>query len=369
MAFTPRIKIALLAASVAAFFLVVLLVVLPTVLVNRPETRAALQQRLGAMLGGEVAFDRVKLTLFPRLCATVGHPRLVMPDKVSARAAEIDVCLRLLPLLRGQVMADTIKVQSPEIHLPIAPLDSAGAGPGFPDPRQLLERMAEPLKQIPVTAIEVTDGRVELTGTGGQRFEFRNLSLRFQHSGEGLEWSLQGESDVLKTFSARGHLETDTLKGTTTLQVSDFRPQPLQAFFLPGAAFQVLDTRLDLDVSVALEGPGRATATIAGKAPTLALGYKHRETRLSVDRFAAQMELSGDRLAVSVSEFSSGTPRASLELAFVIDKKVHPKIDIDLKGRSDLAGARDFTLAMLQEIPEVLLVCDIVRSGEVPRST
>jgi hypothetical protein len=367
MAFTPRIKIALLAASVAAFFLVVLLVVLPTVLVNRPETRAALQQRLGAMLGGEVAFDRVKLTLFPRLCATVGHPRLVMPDKVSARAAEIDVCLRLLPLLRGQVMADTIKVQSPEIHLPIAPLDSAGAGPGFPDPRQLLERMAEPLKQIPVTAIEVTDGRVELSGTGGQRFEFRNLSLRFQHSSEGLEWSLQGESDVLKTFSARGHLETDTLKGTTTLQASDFRPQLLQAFFLPGAAFQVLDTRLDLDVSVALEGPGRATATIAGKAPTLALGYKHRETRLSVDRFAAQMELSGDRLAVSVSEFSSRTPRASLELAFVIDEKAHPKIDIDLKGRSDLAGARDFTLAMLQEIPEVLLVCDIVRSGEVPQ--
>jgi hypothetical protein len=292
MAFTPRVKIALLVASVAAFFLVVLLVVLPTVLVNRPETRAALQQRLGAMLGGAVAFDRVKLTLFPRVCATVGHPRLDMPDKVSARAAEIDVCLRLLPLLRGQVMADSIKVQSPEVHLPIAPIDSAGGGPGFPDPRLLLGRMVELVKQIPETAIEVTDGRVELSGTGGQRFEFRNLSLRFQHSGEGLEWSLQGESDVLKTFSARGHLETDTLEGTTTLQASDFRPQPLQAFFLPGAAFQVLDTRLDLDVSVALKGPGRATATIAGKAPTLALGYNRRETRLSVDRFAAQLEFT-----------------------------------------------------------------------------
>mgnify|MGYP001065736702 CR=1 FL=1 len=106
MAFPPRVKIALLAASVAAFFLVVLLVALPTVLVNRPETRAALQQRLGAMLGGEVAFDRVQLTLFPRPCATVGRPRLEMPGKVSARAAEIDVCLKLLPLLRGRVTAD-----------------------------------------------------------------------------------------------------------------------------------------------------------------------------------------------------------------------------------------------------------------------
>jgi len=130
MAFTPRVKIALLAGSVLAFFLVVLLVVLPTVLINRAETRAALQHRLGAMLGGEVSFDRVKLTLFPRICAAVGHPRLELPEQVSARAAEIDVCLKFLPLLRGRVEADSIKVQSPESRLPIAPSDPAGSSPG-----------------------------------------------------------------------------------------------------------------------------------------------------------------------------------------------------------------------------------------------
>jgi hypothetical protein len=366
MAFTPRVKIALLAGSVLAFFLVVLLVVLPTVLINRAETRAALQQRLGAMLGGEVSFDRVKLTLFPRICAAVGHPRLELPEQVSARAAEIDVCLKFLPLLRGRVEADSIKVQSPEIHLPIAPIDPAGGSPGLPDPRLLLERLADLVKQIPASAVGVADGRVELAGAGGQRFEFRKLSLRFDHDGERLEWSLQGESDVLKTFSSRGRLATSTLKGTTTLQATDFKPQPLQAFFLPGTAFQVLDTRVDLDISVDMEGPGRATAKIAGKAPMLALAYNRRETRLNIDHFAAQLELTRDRLAVSVSEFSSRTPRASLELTFVTDETTHPKIDIDLKGRGELAGARDFTLAMLHEIPEALLVCDIVRSGEVP---
>ena len=366
MAFTPRVKIALLSASVAAFFLVVLLVVLPTVLVNRPEIRAALQQRLSAMIGGELAFDMIKLTLLPRLCATVGHPRLDMPDNVSARAVDIDVCIKLLPLLRGRVVVDSIKVQAPEIHLPIAGIDSAGSGPGFPDPRLLLARMADWVKQVPESAIEIRDGRVELAGPGGHRFEFRKLALRFHHSGAGMEWALQGESDVLKAFSSRGRLETDSLKGTATFQATDFRPQPLQAFFLPESPFQILDSRLDLDLSVVLEGPGRATAKITGSAPTLAFAYNRREAHVSVDRFSAQLELSEKRLAVSISEFSARTPLATLELTFAIDEEAHPKIDIDLKGRGDLAGARDVTLAMLHEIPEALLVCDIMRSGDAP---
>jgi hypothetical protein len=354
-----------LAALVLAFFLAVLLVVLPTVLVNRPDIHMALQQRLGAMLGAEVAFDRVTLTLFPRICATVSHPRLDTPEGVSARAAEIDVCLKLLPLLRARVMADAIKVQSPEIRLPIAPVEPTGSGPGLPDPRLLLKRMAELVKQVPETAIEVADGRLELAGPGDQPLQFRNLDFRFHHDGGKLEWSLQGESDLLKTFLSRGGLETSTLKGAATLHATGFKPQLLQPLFLPGGAFQILDAQVDLDLSADLAGPDRAAATFSGKAPTLALVYNHRETHLSVDRFAGRLELTEDRLAASMSEFSSSIPRASLELAFAIDEKARPRIDIDLKGRADLAGARDLTLALLQEIPEALLVCDIVRSGDV----
>ena len=71
-------------------------------------------------------------------------------------------------------------------------------------------------------------------------------------------------------------------------------------------------------------------------------------------------------MAVSVSEFISHTPDAELELHFISDQKADPKIDIELKGRGDLAGVRSFVLAMLHEIPDALLVCDILRSGEVP---
>ncbi len=83
MAFTPRAKIVLVTVSLLALFLALLLVVLPTLLVNRPETRAALQQRVGAMLGGRVTFDQIQLMLVPRICVSVDHPRLDRPDNVS----------------------------------------------------------------------------------------------------------------------------------------------------------------------------------------------------------------------------------------------------------------------------------------------
>ncbi|MGE5257144.1 MAG: hypothetical protein ACM3KE_10760, partial [Hyphomicrobiales bacterium] len=366
MAFTSRVKIALLAAALLAFFLMVLLVVLPTVLVNKPEIRAALQQRLSALLGGEVGFDEVKLTLFPRVCATIGHPRLDLPGKLSARGVEIDLCLKLLPLLRGRVTADSVKAQSPEIHLTAGPINLEGGRPGLPDPRLLLPRIADLLAQIPEATIEITDGRLALDGGDGYRFDFRNLNLRFRHSGTRLEWSLQGKSDFVKSIAAQGQIDADSFTGTTTFQVTDFRPRPIYAFLWPDARFQLVDARTDIDLLLNLEGRERLKAEVKGKVPVLSLSLDRHETRLKIEKFSADIELSEKKLAILVPEFSSTSPRAALQLGLVIDEDTHPRIDITLKGRGDSSGARDFTLAMLHEIPEARLVCDIVRGGEVP---
>jgi hypothetical protein len=366
MALTARVKIALLAAAILAFFLAVLLMVLPTVLVNKAETRAALQQRLSALLGGEVTFEQVKITLFPRVCATIGHPRIDLPGKLSARAAEFDLCLKLLPLLRGRVVADSIKAQSPEIHLPVSPIGLSGGGPGLPDPRQILSQMLDRLKHIPETRVEVIDGRLGLAEAGKNRFEFRHLNLQFKHDGPQLEWSLRGESDFLKAFSSRGRLDTDSYRGTIALQLTDLRLRPVHAFFWPDARLQVVDTRADLDLALNLEGRERLEARVIGKAPVLTLSLDRREMRLAVERLAADIELTETKLAVSVPEFSSSLPRASLELGFVLDQETHPRIDIRLKGHGDSTGAREFTLAALHEFPDARLLCDIVRGGEVP---
>lgn len=367
MAFPPRVKLALLAAALLLFLLGVLLVVLPTVLVNRPEARAAIQRYVQAAWGAEVSYDRIQLSLLPRACATVDHPRLVLPGAAAARAAAVDLCLKLLPLLRGRLVADAVRAESPEVVLSIAPGDGAGLGPGFPDPRPLLARMAAAAGRIPATAIEVTDGRVDLAAPDGRGFAFRGLNLRLRRGGGELEWSLDGESPVAGRFSSKGRLETDTLRGTSTLQVTDGRPQPLWAFFRPNAPLQVLDAQLDLHLALAMEGPERLTAAVTASAPALALAYRDHPTRLSVERCEARLELSEKRVAVSVSEFSSLVPRTALELALVSDEEARPKVGLRLRGSGDLAGVRDVVRAMLPERPDVRLTCEILRSGQIPR--
>ncbi len=266
-----------------------------------------------------------------------------------------------------RVVPSFIKIQSPEIHLPTALMDPSGSAPDFSSPRLLFKRLAELAKQIPESVIALTNGRIELHGPAGRRLELRNLNHRSQHAGRRLEWSLEVESDFFKTFSAGGRMDTDSLMGTTTFQVTDFRAQGLQAFFSPDSDFKILDTRMDLDVSLDLEGFDRATATIAAKAPQLDFGRNRRQTHLSIDRIDARLELSEKRWAVSISELSARTPRAALELKLIVDEEAHPKIGIDLNGRGDLTGARDVALSMLHEMPEARLVCDILHSGEVPQ--
>jgi hypothetical protein len=79
MALTSRAKRLLLAAAALLFLLTVLVVWGPTIYVNRPETRDAIQRYLSTAVGGTIAFDRINLSIFPRICASVENPRLDLP--------------------------------------------------------------------------------------------------------------------------------------------------------------------------------------------------------------------------------------------------------------------------------------------------
>ena len=75
MKLSGRLKLTLLAGALALFFLAVLVGVLPSVLVNRPETRDLIRGHAAEALGGEVDFGAIRLSLLPRVCATVDAPR------------------------------------------------------------------------------------------------------------------------------------------------------------------------------------------------------------------------------------------------------------------------------------------------------
>jgi len=366
MALTSRAK-RLLPASAALFCLLAVLVVwLPTVWINRPEARDAIQRYLGTAIGGTIAFGRINLSIFPRICASVEHPRLDLPDQVTARAAEIDLCLQLLPLLRGRVLADSVHIRFPEIDLTVSEMPVPAAHPHPADILNLLAEAAGRLKHFPESAIEMSDGRMTLSGPEGSRLEFRSVNLRWFRNGSDVQWTLESESDSFASLSSGGRLDTGSLNGTATLKAADVQAHRVYAWLRPQDPFLVREARLDLDIAVRLDGPEHVSAVIQAKAPAITLSRQHRETRLSVSRLMADVALSPKRLAVDVHECVTAAPQAAIELSLVVDEQVQPHIDVNLGGRGDAGEVRRAALALLQETSDVSRVFEVLRDGEIP---
>ncbi len=366
MALTPRAKRLLLAAATLFFLLAVLVGWVPTIWVNRPEAKDAIQRYLSTAIGGTIAFDRVKLSIFPRICASVEHPRLDLPDRVTAQAAEIDLCLQVLPLLRGRVAADSVHIRFPEIDLTASGMPAPAARFNPADILRLLTEAAGRLKHLPESEIEMSDGRLTLSGPRGNRFEFHGVNLRWVHNGPDVQWGVEGRSDIFASLSSAGRLDTDSLKGTATLKTADFQAHRVYAWYRPDDPLLVREARLDLDMAVRLDGPEQLNAVIHAKAPTITLSRQQHETRLSMDRLKADVNLSPKRLAVEVHECVTAAPRAAIELSLIADEQAQPRIDVSLRGRGDAGGVRRAALAMLHESRDVRRVFEILQDGEIP---
>jgi len=364
MALTRPAKTALLGAAAALLLLGVVLAVLPTVLINRPAAKAAVERHLGAALGGSVEFERVELSLFPRVRATAADVRLEVPDRVSARVGEIHLGLGLLPLLRGRLVVDTARVQSPDIVLPFHGLGIPAGRGGPVDPGHFVRTAAAALQGVPEGAVEITGGRLLLSGPAERRTEFRGLNLNVQRRGAELQWALSGESDFLRSFSSTAQLDLDSVRGSLGMTVAGFRPAPIQDLLWPDSPVRLLEGSGDLDLALTLEGAGHLTAALEGRLPSLTLRLADEEARIQIDRLTAEMDLSPRRLSIRIPELAAGQPRAVAELSLVVDEERRPRMVLGIKGRADVGGVRQTTLALLSRLPDVKTLFDILRGGE-----
>jgi hypothetical protein len=300
MALTLRAQRLLLAAAILFFFMAVLVVWAPTIWINRPEAKAAIQRRLNTAIGGTISYDRIKLSIFPRICASIEHPRLDLPNQVAARAVEIDLCLQFLPLLRGRVKTGSAQIRFPEIDLTASGVPAPAAGFAPADILSHLAELAGRLRNLPESEIEVNGGRLTISGPHKSRFEFTGVNLRWLHNGPKVQWAFESRSDMFASLSSAGRLDTDTLKATATLKAADVQAHRVYAWLRPEDPFLVRNARLDLDLAVRLDGPEQLNAVIQAQAPEISFSRPRRETRLSMDRLKAEVNLSPQRLAVDV---------------------------------------------------------------------
>ena len=366
MPLSARTKIWLLSTAVLFFFLGLALLVLPAVLIDKPAVREAAQQRLSAALGGPVRLGTLRFGWRPGVTLFARNAQLDLPDGLGIHTEELAVGFEFWPLLQGRFIPSRVQATTPRIQLPLKPGGASAATIGSAHPLQVLRRAAEGLKSIPEIAFAITGGRVNLTATDGTHLEFQEVNLDFQRRGRELQWSLNGASSFLKGFSTNGRLDVDALSGLLSIKLEGFQPHLLYRHLLPDAPLQLRDTLADLDVALALEGPGHVKARVEARAPLLTLERGGRTVQLDIERLAAEMEVSPQGLNLSVSELATGSPNAAIKLSVIQSEEGPGRIKVAFKGRGDASGARDVALALLHEIREVRWVCDILRGGHVP---
>ncbi len=199
------------AYAVGAIVLAAVLAVLllgPT-LVDRPAVQAEIQQRLSKALQGQVTWEALDVALFPAPHGELRKLRVEIPDKLGATADQVDVYLRLWPLLRGRAEISSLSLKKPGIRI------QAGAGKGNDEPidalaayRQAMEPIAQALREFaPDTALKLEGAGVEI----GTAFALRELRADVRTDEKGVELQLETASNLWRRLSAQARVEYSDL--------------------------------------------------------------------------------------------------------------------------------------------------------------
>ena len=177
----------------------VLLVAFAPALVDTPAVRAEIQRRLASAVDGEVAWDSLRIALFPAPHGELRNLRLEIPATLSATVEEVQVDVRLWPLLRGSVEVSSVVVRRPNLDLAGGaaakdePLDAVAAY------RKLANALAQSLQRFaPDTALRIEDAALG---------DFRNVSFAARTGAQGVDLEARGESRWWKRLTATGRME------------------------------------------------------------------------------------------------------------------------------------------------------------------
>ena len=193
----------------AALLVALVLLALP-VLVDAPALRAEVQRRLSEALHGQVSWDALEIKLFPPH-AELYRVRVEIPEKLSAAAEELDVSLRLWPLLRGDIQISNVSARKPAIRI----LAKSSASSEPIDPLKAYRAVMEPASK----ALQDFAADMTLRIEQGQFDQFRNINFSAQTNSTGVDLELSAASDLWKRLSVRGRVEFADLSARAQVQL------------------------------------------------------------------------------------------------------------------------------------------------------
>lgn len=348
-------------AAVAAVALAVLYGALAAafrVLLDPGRVSAWLEPRLEAAVNRDVALEGARPSLFPGLGVDLTGLRVEnLPDFEGPPLARVDrVRLRvaLLPLLRGRIRVDEVRVESPRIRLAVDGTGTSNFGDLVPASREEdAPGVRRPL-ELRVRDLRVSDGRVEYASAPDTVYGAL-VGIRASASlGRGAQgvWSV-----ALETSSEAVELEHPALDSGTVRLVGP-----------------MLETRASLDPDggrlVLEEGELRvadAAFRLAGRVEGLDEPLRRLDLSLGAEGLA--LERLATALPSGARDRVPGTPSGSLRLELAVRGEAGPDVRPVVRGRAEVEGAgfeaSDGTVLARSVAGRIVLSGDTLRVEEL----
>ena len=207
-------KRAAFAASAFVIALVLLAVLLGPALVDTPAVRTEIQQRLSRALQGKVTWASLELALLPAPHGELRQLRVEIPGRVVAAAENVDVHLRLWPLLRGRAEISSFTLRKPSIR--VSPgTEEGGVAPADPlaTYRAVMDPVVRALRELaPQTVLRIEGGAFDPGAV-------RELDMEARTGADGVDFQLAAASARWKRGSIKGNLAYADLAAHARIEI------------------------------------------------------------------------------------------------------------------------------------------------------
>ncbi len=373
---SKRKKIAIWVMGVIGALLVLLLILLlllPT-FINLEPIKEKIVANLSQKIGGELKFQRVDLSFFPRPRVMIHQGSVSIPGKVAGTLESLTIYPKILPLLRGRVRMGMVHVQTPDLNMDLPEkLEGKKEEPTAFSFVTIEENVGPVLGfmslKAPGLIVVVERGRLNLSEENKPVFWFRDIHGRISLPPDKLEIDLSCDSNLWESMSLEGWLDPESFKGIGRIDVTHFQPQRLTDHFFPFATRRVGDSSANLTISLNTDGFKALQAEVQGSLPSLTLQRAHEKVVIRGKTLKGALHMEGDRITISLAELDLDHPQLRISGTFLIDQTT-PRVSLELEGREiDVNSMRQAALAVGGDIPSAQEILGMVKGGKIPLIT
>jgi len=341
-------------------------------MINTEAVGDRVKGRFSEILGAEIEFKRVGLSLFPSPHVSLYQSSLVLHTRLTASADAITVYPEILSLLSLKLNIKELLVQELDLSIVLEEMlekkDVSEKPLTIGNLAQEINAivMSLPVYKIPNIESHLRGGRIKLIYGKKQILEFRHIEGRLTVVPNRLEFQVAGSSDISKAASVSGWMNTRQMKSDMRMVLTELRPQAIYNTLIPKAAINIEDARVDLTIHLNLNGSAQLEADIDALTPELKLAHENETIAIQSLVLKGNIHIDQNSAYVSLTELVLDDPKMRLSGNLILSLD-NSQARMQLDGLNiDVKSTRHAALAIFKKHGVIHDIFKFVKAGVVP---